>query len=165
MNEVFMQDELNQANAPAAHSYVEEEVAKIMQEYPAALNIAMACMWMLGHLKGEELKLLHTAQTSSLADYYALATAGNATQAQAMADLMIKTLRPYHISCLSREGKAGAEWILLDFQQVLVHIFSPQARQVYALDELWQKAESLPIPATYYGPSDELPPPPPRNYF
>ena len=146
-------------------SYVEDEVAKIMAEYPADLNTAMACVWLLGHLKGEELKLLHTAQTSSLADYYALATANNATQAQAMADLIVKTLRPYNINCLSREGQAGAAWILLDLQHVLVHIFSPQARQTYALDELWQNAESLPIPTSYYGPSDELPPPPPRNYF
>jgi len=165
MSDQALRTNSSSATFSAAPTYVEEEVAKIMQEYPPSLNVAMACMWMLGHLKGEELKLLHTAQTSSLADYYALATANNATQAQAMADLMIKTLRPYNISCLSREGQAGAAWILLDFQQVLVHIFSPQARQVYALDELWQKAESIKIPASYYGPSDELPPPPPRNYF
>lgn len=94
--------------------------------------------------KGEELHILDLSKISSLTDFFILCLAGNARQAQAICDgvrLALKKddgLLPRHI-----EGYQEAEWILMDYVDFVVHVFSPQAHRFYRLDRLWSDAAEV----------------------
>jgi ribosome-associated protein len=135
-----------------ANEYIEEEVKKIIAEYQDDYpkNIALACAWILGNFKGENLKIIALEGKSSLADYFILGSATSSTQASSMATAISKQLQNNKIKCLSHEGQKDAEWTLLDFGDVLVHIFLDTTREIFDLDTLWKDCSQLEIPTSYY---------------
>lgn len=136
-----------------SNEFINNNVDKIVEDknYAYPLNIAMASTWLLGNLKGVNLKVLDVAKQSSLADYFILASASNSTQAKAMADEIIYQMKRVGYSIVSREGlAAGADWILLDIGDIIVHIFLESSRNAYDLDSLWVGAKHMPIPQDYY---------------
>lgn len=137
--------------------FVDKEIEKIIEDkeltYPK--NMAMACAWLLGNLKGINLKVLDVSHTSSLSDFYVLASATNSTQASAMADEIIRCLKKHGMSFLSKEGTSGSDWILLDAGDVIIHIFLEASREVYGLETLWEEAQSVSIPQSYYFSSED----------
>ena len=76
-------------------SYIQKHVDQIMEEkseqFP--LNMAMASAWILGNLKGINLKVLDVTESSPLVDYFVLASATNTTQAQSMADEVVRQMK------------------------------------------------------------------------
>lgn len=155
-----------------SREYVTKEVTAIYNDknLEAPLNIAMATAWIMGNFKGINLKVLDLRNSSSIADYFVLGSAGNPTQAAAMAEEISSQLRNLGLEALSREGlKQGTDWILLDYGDVIVHVFHEPSRLVYDLDTLYKNAISVDIPESYYfstpeserrGGSDDG-----RNYF
>lgn len=138
--------------------YVNKQVDAIVSDkaltYP--LNIAMASTWILGNLKGVNLKVLEVTKQSSLADYFIMASATNSTQAQAMAEEVILQMKRAGHSIVSREGlSAGADWILLDIGDIIIHVFLESSRDAYDLDSLWGNAKHIPIPQDYYVQHDD----------
>ena len=71
-----------------------------------------------------------------MADYFVLSTASNDRQARAIADAIVERLG----SALSVEGLQTARWILMDYGDVVFHIFQEEARRFYALERLWGDA-------------------------
>ena len=71
-----------------SRDYITNEISKIIdsKEFEAPLDLAMSSAWLLGNYKGINLKILDMTKTSSLSDYFVLASASNTTQAKAMAD-------------------------------------------------------------------------------
>lgn len=137
--------------------YVNKEIGKIIKdsslEFP--LNLAMAAAWICGNLKGINLKILNTKKTSSLSDYFVIASATNSTQAAAMAEDIMVQLKSHGCTVRSREGLSGSDWILIDFGDIIVHIFLETARDVYSLESLWKEAIPVHIPQEYYFSSEE----------
>jgi ribosome-associated protein len=94
--------------------------------------------------KGEELSILEMEKGSgAFTDYFVLCSGTNPRQVQAIADeveLRLKTaaLRPTHV-----EGYNQAEWILIDYVDFVVHVFSEKARKFYDLERLWKSAKRL----------------------
>jgi len=94
--------------------------------------------------KAEELSILEIEQgTGAFTDYFVVCSGTNPRQIQAIADeveLRLKAtgLRPTHI-----EGYNQAEWILLDYVDFVVHVFSEKARRFYDLERLWKSAKRL----------------------
>ena len=94
--------------------------------------------------KGEELSILEMEKGSgAFTDYFVLCSGTNPRQIQAMADeveLRLKAtgLRPTHI-----EGYNQAEWVLIDYVDFVVHVFSEKARKFYDLERLWKSAKRL----------------------
>lgn len=70
----------------------------------------------------------------------------NSRQNQAIADEIEKQLREVGEKLTSSEGYASAEWILLDYGHMVVHVMSPQARGFYDLERLWRQAKTVEIP-------------------
>lgn len=141
-----------------ASEFVNNEVDKILNDkkYPYPLNIAMASTWLLGNLKGVNLKVLDVAKQSSLADFFVLGSATNSTQAQSMAEEIIFQMKRAGHNIVSREGlAAGADWILLDVGDIIVHVFLESSRDAYNLDGLWCDAKHMPIPQDYYFSDDD----------
>ncbi|WP_052590718.1 ribosome silencing factor [Halobacteriovorax marinus] len=138
--------------------FITKEVEKIVKntefEYP--LNIAMATAWILGNFKGINLKVLDVKESSSLTDFFVLGSATNPTMAQSMADEITKQLKVHGYEVISREGsRKGDDWILLDFGDIIVHVFLDVSRSVYDLDNLWENAKEVEIPNSYYFSSDD----------
>lgn len=97
--------------------------------------------------KALDLGLLDLKGHCSFTDYFLICTATSTRHSQAICDAVVEQLRregarPAHI-----EGYQQAEWILLDYLNFVVHIFSERARRFYDLERLWKVAAREPIPA------------------
>jgi ribosome-associated protein len=90
-----------------------------------------------------DIVLLDVREQTSIADYFVIATIDNERQAKAIEDDLLEKLRvEQNIRPLGIEGvdNRSGGWALLDYGDVIVHLFSEEARQYYKLEELWNKA-------------------------
>ncbi len=85
-------------------------------------------------------------EVTSFTDYFVIATGSNSRQIQAISDAVEQELKKLGALPLSVEGYQNAEWILADYGDFIVHVFSEQARQFYGLERLWRQAKAVPIP-------------------
>ena len=91
-----------------------------------------------------DIVLLDIRGVSLIADYFVIATASNERQANAiLRDLSEKLVDEYGRKPLHTEGKPDSGWVLLDFGDVIVHVFSPSQRTFYNLDQLWATATPI----------------------
>ena len=98
--------------------------------------------------KADDVVLLDLRQAAGFADYFLICSGGNPRQIRAIADAIMEALvsdgaRPAHV-----EGYQRSEWILLDYFDFVVHVFSAQMRAFYGLERLWGNAERVEIPLT-----------------
>jgi ribosome-associated protein len=88
-----------------------------------------------------DIVLLDIRGVSLIADYFVICTAGSDRQTSAiLKDLSEKLLEEFGRKPLHTEGKGDSGWVLLDYGDVIVHIFSPQQRTFYNLEQLWASA-------------------------
>jgi ribosome-associated protein len=85
--------------------------------------------------------------SGAFAEYFLLCSGQSTPQLQAISDAIEERLGRQRVQLAHREGKIGAEWVLLDYSSFVVHIFSDRARQFYDLERLWRTAERLDFPA------------------
>ena len=95
--------------------------------------------------KGFDVKILKLKQISSICDYFVICSGSVNVHVKAIADAVEDGLRQKGIRSSHREGTSESSWILLDYFDVVVHVFRGEARQFYALEKLWGDAsvESL----------------------
>jgi ribosome-associated protein len=86
--------------------------------------------------------------TGAFAEYFLLCSGQSTPQLQAISDAIEERLGRQRVRLAHREGKVGAEWVLLDYGGLVVHIFSDRARQYYDLERLWRTAERVDFPAS-----------------
>lgn len=84
---------------------------------------------------------------SAFAEYFLLASGQSGPQILAIAQAIEERLDRQGIHLIHREGKPGAEWLLLDYGFLVVHVFSQPARQYYDLERLWRNAERTDFPS------------------
>lgn len=94
-------------------------------------------------LKGEELLVLDFEKKSSLCDKVVICTARSDRNAQAIADELEKRLKEIGEEKLGIEGYNEGEWILIDFDDIIVHIFLREAREHFRLEQLWAQAKEI----------------------
>lgn len=97
--------------------------------------------------KAYDLVVLETGRLSSIADYFVICSGRSDTQVQAIAEAVEAHLARQGIRPVSVEGLPHAQWVLLDYGDVVVHVFLPETRTFYALDRLWGDAPEVPIEA------------------
>lgn len=135
-----------------SNQYVEAEVSKIVKdenlEFP--LNMALAASWIIAHYKGVNIKVFDARNTSSLSDFYIIASMQNPTQARSAMDTINANLKKHGLNNISTEGKDDAEWILLDLGDIIVHLFQDTSREIFDLDGLWMGIPQIKIPQEYY---------------
>ncbi|MBV9938254.1 MAG: ribosome silencing factor, partial [Acidobacteriaceae bacterium] len=88
---------------------------------------------------------LDLRQITSFTDYFVICSVSNPRQGQAVCDEVEKALKETGELPVSIEGYDQAEWILMDYGDLLVHIFSENARKYYDLERLWRGAEVIDI--------------------
>lgn len=94
--------------------------------------------------KAYDVDVLSVGKLTSIADYFVLTSASNERQAQAIADNVLDKLKEeMGVKPLLVEGTAPGRWILLDFGDFIVHIFTEDARRFYGLERLWGDAPNV----------------------
>ncbi|MBI2521892.1 MAG: ribosome silencing factor [Bdellovibrio sp.] len=132
--------------------FITAEIDKIFnnKKFKYPINVAMAAAWILANFKGTDLKILDVSKKSSLADYFVIGSAGNPTQATAMADTICQMMKKHDIPVKSLEGSSGTEWTLIDLGDVIIHIFQETIRSTYDLEGLYPTSNPVEIPSNYY---------------
>ena len=109
----------------------------------SAKEVALAVTKALDEKKGIDIKLLRIEKISSLADYFVICTGTVNTHVKTLCDYAEYTFEQLGEPMLGREGHRGNSWELLDFGSVVVHVFTEEAREFYALERLWADAEQI----------------------
>jgi ribosome-associated protein len=90
--------------------------------------------------------VLDLRRAAAFTDFFLVCTGRNVRQVKAIADAIEEALRAARVRPTLVEGYDRAEWVLIDYFDFVVHIFTPEARQFYSLERLWGSAERLAFP-------------------
>lgn len=104
------------------------------------LELAKAIGEILDDKKGNQVKVLHVEDKTSIADYFVLCTGNSGTHVKALAGEVEFKTEQRELSPDNIEGRGNNTWIILDYGNVVVHIFSREARDFYNLDKLYDDA-------------------------
>jgi ribosome-associated protein len=95
--------------------------------------------------KGYDVTILDLRNLASFADYFVLCSADSDTQVKAIADEIDKSLSDAGIKCWHKEGYMALSWVLLDYVDVVVHIFKKESREFYNIEKLWGDAPMVEV--------------------
>ncbi len=93
--------------------------------------------------KGEDIVVLRLSEISSFTDFFIIINGNSGRQNIAIYENIEQELKKLKVKPLSIEGKENAEWILMDYGNFVVHIFSKKAREYYSLEKLWGDAPKI----------------------
>ena len=97
--------------------------------------------------KATDIRVLDLTGITSFADFFVICTGSNQRQVQAISDeVHLQLKRQAGELPISVEGYNQAEWVLADYGDLLVHVFSSKAREYYGLERLWRNARTVEIP-------------------
>ncbi len=95
--------------------------------------------------KAKDISVLKVSGVTLLADYFVVCSGNSSTQVRALADGLEEALEEAGEKPFVKEGKQGLNWILLDYSDVIVHVFYQETREFYDLEKLWSDAEEIPL--------------------
>jgi ribosome-associated protein len=122
----------------------------------AAREKAFACVKSALDRKAYDLVLLEVSELTSLADYFLICTGRSDTQVQAIASSIEEALKGLGIRPLSIEGFSRGQWAILDYGDVVVHVFYEPVREFYDLERFWSRAPRVPLPEPYRSQARDL---------
>ena len=93
--------------------------------------------------KGEEIRIIDISKVSVLADYFIIANGSNRSQVQALSDNVAEMLGRAGVNAKQVEGYETANWVLLDFGDVIVHVFDKENRSFYNLEHIWHDGKEV----------------------
>ena len=117
--------------------------AKRVPRLPSQVTKAVAAA---GAKKASAIIVLDLRKTGAFTDYFLICTGTNPRQVHAIADGIEEALKAVKVRPAHVEGYERAEWVLLDYFDFIVHVFSSNARQFYGLERLWGEATRIEIP-------------------
>ena len=92
-----------------------------------------------------DLVLLNLEKAAGFTDFFLICSAGNTRQSRAIADAILDALRTEGVKPAHLEGYDRSEWVLLDYFDFIVHVFTPETRTFYDLERLWGNAERIEV--------------------
>ncbi|WP_347902206.1 ribosome silencing factor [Pseudomonas purpurea] len=104
----------------------------------ALVDVAVAA---LEDVKAQDVLVIDVRDKQSITDYMIIATGTSNRQIGAMLDKVREAVKALGVKPLGEEGKGDSDWVLLDMDEVIVHMMTSNARQFYDLERLWQGAE------------------------
>jgi ribosome-associated protein len=106
-----------------------------------SLKLARQIVDTIAENKGEDVLLLDISAISILSDYFVIASTTSERQARAVVDEIKQRARKAHrVTPLNVDGDAGSQWVALDYGGVVVHLLTPEMRDYYDLEGLWEDA-------------------------
>ena len=101
---------------------------------------------LLDKKKARDVKILRVTEKTVIADYFVIAGGTSSTQVKALADEVEYQIGVNDgIKPVNVEGRGTGGWVLLDYENVLVHVFDPKMREFYNLEKLWAECEEVPF--------------------
>lgn len=111
-----------------------------------SLPFAQAAARVADENRGRDIVILDLRELTPIFDYFVIATGSSRRQLHAISDEIDRVLdREMRHGRLSVEGYEGSRWIVLDYGDVVVHLFDDEARDYYALEQLWSAAKRVPF--------------------
>ncbi len=95
--------------------------------------------------KANDVRVIDIAGVSVIADYFVIASGSNTNQVQAMADSVREALGRAGHEPRQVEGYGSANWILMDYNDIIVHIFSDESRTFYDLERIWRDGKEVSV--------------------
>lgn len=108
-----------------------------------AKEIALYCARIADSKKGESICVLDVQEISNITSYLVLCSGRIDKHVRAIADEIQQKLKDHLIHCYHRDGDSDFRWVVLDYLDVIIHVFDPQMRDFYKLESLWGDAEEL----------------------
>jgi ribosome-associated protein len=105
----------------------------------------LTCVRAAEDKKAANLRVLDLRPVTSFADYFVICNGTNVRQNQAICDEVLRTMQDRGERANSLEGYENGEWILIDFGDLVVHVFDAKSRVYYDLDRLWRDAPEVTI--------------------
>ena len=105
-----------------------------------SITLANRISELIFNKKGYDVKILDLKEIASFTDYFIICSADSDTQVKAIADEVDKSLRDQGMKSWHKEGYRALNWVLLDYVDVVVHIFKKEMREYYNLEKLWGDA-------------------------
>jgi ribosome-associated protein len=93
----------------------------------------------------EDISLLNIQELSPIADYFMIVSGKNDRQLQGMKDAIEEFMYKEGVDEINVEGSQKSEWLLLDFGEVVFHLFNEEVREFYDLDHIWKDAKKIEI--------------------
>ena len=87
--------------------------------------------------------MLDLRPLATFADYFVIMSTGSSRQIKALEEAIDEAMEKASVPRFHREGSSGSGWILLDFGDVVIHVFGPEQREFYGLEQLWAKAPQV----------------------
>lgn len=97
----------------------------------------------LNEKKAQDLRIIDISEISVIADYFVIASAANTNQLQAMMDAVDEELYKAGYPCTQTEGNRNSSWVLMDYKDIIVHLFSVEDRLFYDLERIWQDGKFI----------------------
>ncbi|MFT4105846.1 MAG: ribosome silencing factor [Lacrimispora sp.] len=99
----------------------------------------------LSDKKGEDISVIDIRKVSVMADYFIIASGMNVNQVQAMVDNVEEELGKRGYICKQMEGYQTANWILMDYGDIIVHVFDRENRLFYDLERIWRDGKTIAV--------------------
>lgn len=106
-------------------------------------EIARVAVEVASEKQAQDIVLLDISQLTGFADYFVIMSAESRRQLEALREDLVKALKESGAPLHHSEGTAGAGWILLDYSDVIIHLFGNEEREYYHLDRLWSGAAQV----------------------
>lgn len=109
------------------------------------MEMARLAITALEDKKAEDIKVIDISEVSVIADYFIIAGGSNRSQIQALCDNVEEKLGRSGFPARQKEGYDTANWVLLDFGDVIVHIFDKENRLLYDLERIWRDGRGIEV--------------------
>ncbi|MEF9983144.1 MAG: ribosome silencing factor [Oscillospiraceae bacterium] len=107
------------------------------------IDIAKTAAKVLSEKLAKDVKILKIEGLSAICDYFVIANGSSLSQVKALSEYADKALAVAGVNARKVEGEQNANWILMDYNSVIIHIFDEEARKFYAMERLWADAPQI----------------------
>lgn len=123
---------------PCYNSHMEDRVTTVPANRDA-LSVAELVVDAASDKKAQDIVLLDVRGVASFTDYFVICSGSSERQLRAIADAIDEELSKRGVEPYKREGTPADGWVLLDYSDVVVHLFAPEQRSFYGLEKLWER--------------------------
>lgn len=108
-----------------------------------AKKMARIACQALDEKKGIDIRILDISEVSPIADYFVIASGSNIQQVNALVDNVEEKMHNFGYEIKHREGGGNSPWVLLDYSDVIVHVFDKENREFYNLEHIWKDGKEI----------------------
>lgn len=122
---------------------------KNLSQIPPVFDRVLAAAKVAEENRGDDIVILDLREVTQMFDFFLFVSGSSRRQLITIGDEIRKKLvKEMGDTCLTESGRTEGKWIALDFGDIIIHLFEPETRNFYAIEELWEKAKAVKIDPT-----------------